>query len=185
MKRLSVLMLGAALALVLVGCATDETTTTAAPGTTATTEATTTTAAPDTTVTTEAAMYTADLSGDQVNPPNDSTAGGQATFTPSSDGSSMDFELSVEELADVAAAHIHMGAAGEDGGVIVPLFNGPAKTGPFTGILAEGTLTEADLAGDLQGMTIGDLIDVIEAGDAYVNVHTAAFPGGEIRGQVE
>ena len=64
------------------------------------------------------------------------------------------------------------------------------------GVLAEGTITAADLVGPLAGHPLSDLIDAIQAGNAYVNVHTndgvaptntgpGDFPGGEIRGQLE
>jgi len=59
------------------------------------------------------------------------------------------------------------------------------KKGKFTGVLARGTLTAAELQGPLQGKTIGDLVDQIKAGTAYVNVHTEKYPAGEIRGQIE
>jgi len=65
-----------------------------------------------------------------------------------------------------AAAHIHCGAAaGANAGVAVPF---PKADSPITGT---ATLTEAQMA-DLQ------------AGKCYVNVHTAANKGGEIRGQL-
>jgi hypothetical protein len=59
------------------------------------------------------------------------------------------------------------------------------KKGKFTGVLAQGTITAANLMGPLQGKTLEDLVSVIKAGDAYVNVHTTAHPGGEIRGQLK
>ena len=169
MRRTSLVILGVVLVLFIVGCGTTTTTTTAPP----------TTAAPA-----AGAAFTADLSGKNPVPPNSSTATGQATFTLSSDATSMTFELTVDNLTDVTAAHIHMGAAGAEGPIVVPLFTGPAKTGAFTGVLAQGTLTAADFAGDLQGKTMADLLALIEASNAYVNVHTKAFPGGEIRGQI-
>jgi hypothetical protein len=47
-------------------------------------------------------------------------------------------------------------------------------------ILAEGTFTAADVS----GISYADLLAAIRAGNAYVNVHTTLFPGGEIRGQL-
>jgi hypothetical protein len=52
------------------------------------------------------------------------------------------------------------------------------------GTLAEGTFTAANLVGPLAGATLADLLAEMEAGNSYVNVHTLAFPPGEIRGQV-
>jgi hypothetical protein len=53
------------------------------------------------------------------------------------------------------------------------------------GLLAEGTITAADLVGPLAGMSIDDLLAEMRAGNAYVNVHSEANPGGEIRGQIQ
>jgi len=65
-----------------------------------------------------------------------------------------------------AAAHIHCGAAaGANAGVAVPF---PKADSPITG---SATLTDAQMAD-------------LEAGKCYVNVHTAANKGGEIRGQL-
>jgi len=67
------------------------------------------------------------------------------------------------------AAHIHCGAAaGANSGVAVALGQGPTAASPMTG---SGTMTDAQLA-DLQ------------AGKCYVNVHTDANKGGEVRGQL-
>jgi hypothetical protein len=63
------------------------------------------------------------------------------------------------------AAHIHTGAVGVNGGVLYPL--------TLTSIGAQGT----------QAITTADLAN-LEAGNFYVNAHTAANPGGEIRGQI-
>jgi hypothetical protein len=56
--------------------------------------------------------------------------------------------------------------------------------GFFTGLLGKRSVTAADLVGPLQGMTLEDLRTAINEGRAYVNVHTTAFPGGEIRGDL-
>ncbi|HUJ85264.1 MAG TPA: CHRD domain-containing protein [Burkholderiales bacterium] len=66
------------------------------------------------------------------------------------------------------AAHIHMGAIGHNGPVIVPL----QKTAPNVWSVPEGAkLTEAQMA-------------AYRKGDLYVNVHTVAHRGGEVRGQI-
>ena len=63
----------------------------------------------------------------------------------------------------------------------------PAKLilGKSNGVLAEGTITSANLTGPLAGKTIKDLINVMRSGNAYVNVHTKQNPAGEIRGQIK
>jgi hypothetical protein len=51
-------------------------------------------------------------------------------------------------------------------------------------VLATGTITAADLVGPLAGQPLSALVDAMEAGETYVNVHTSQFPAGEIRGQI-
>jgi hypothetical protein len=129
------------------------------------------------------------LSGAEVVPPVQTAASG--TFTlfveggPSPTGSPrVSYTLEVANITDATAAHIHLGAKGATGDVIVPLFTGPTKTGTFSGVLAEGNLSANDLTGPLQGKTLQDVLAVVLAGQTYVNVHTVANPDGEIRGQI-
>jgi hypothetical protein len=133
--------------------------------------------------------FQATLSGAQQNPPVDTSASGTATFTLSADGTTLSYTLSVVDTADITMAHIHVAAAGQNGPVATWLYpsepHAETKPGKFTGVLATGTLTDASLVGPLQGKTIADLVADIKAGNAYVNVHTTAHPGGEIRGQIQ
>jgi hypothetical protein len=89
-----------------------------------------------------------------------------------------------------AAAHIHVGQAGVNGGVSI-FFCGGGGQPPCPAATAgtvTGTFTAANVVGPTaQGFPPGDLADVeraIAAGVAYANMHTAQFPGGEIRGQI-
>jgi hypothetical protein len=50
--------------------------------------------------------------------------------------------------------------------------------------LSQGNITAANLEGPLAGQQLTDLIDIMDNGTAYVNVHTKDFPLGEIRGQI-
>lgn len=126
--------------------------------------------------------------------PADSRAQGQAIFRVSADGSSVDFRLIASNIDNVFMAHIHCGAAGTNGPIIIWLYRedgtpGPAGSGPQNGVLASGTFSPTGTCG---GMT---LLDAMRAGLTYVNVHTndgmgavntgpGDFPGGEIRGQL-
>lgn len=92
------------------------------------------------------------------------------------------YRLLVRDIEDVTAAHIHVGQPGEDGDVVALLFSGD-PTGEFNGQLAEGVITESDLTGPLAGDMDG-LVQMLESGGLYVNVHTVVNPAGEIRGQI-
>ncbi len=137
----------------------------------------------------QATKFSAKLSGKDSVPAVDTSARGEATFQLSADGKRLSYTLSVTDIENASMAHIHMGTAGQEGPVVVWLYPSkpPAvvKDGKFSGVLARGTITAANLAGPLQGKTVADLVEQIRAGKAYVNVHTVKHPGGEIRGQIE
>lgn len=94
----------------------------------------------------------------------------------------------VANSQNVTMAHIHLAPAGVNGPVVVWLYPDapPAQLlpGPSSGVLAVGTITEADLVGPLAGASLADLLDAMRAGNTYVNVHTEQYPGGEVRGQI-
>lgn len=76
--------------------------------------------------------------------------------------------MNVSGLQDVTMAHVHKGAAGQDGPPVLPL------TTPSGGTAGGCAPIAADLAAAL----------LANPGDYYVNVHTKAFPAGAIRGQL-
>ncbi|WP_430645896.1 CHRD domain-containing protein [Agromyces sp. GXS1127] len=139
--------------------------------------------------------YTAQLSAAQEVPTNDSLARGAAIFMLSADGTELDYRLVVANLDNPVAAHIHLAPAGVNGPVVAFLF-GPAAPGGgrTSGVIATGTITAANLVGPLAGASLSELVDLLDSGDAYVNVHTndggpvtnepGDIPGGEIRGQI-
>ena len=106
------------------------------------------------------------------------------------------YQLSYDDLqGEVRQAHIHFGQRGVNGGVSVFLCqtaDAPDPTGlapicPASGSVA-GLLRADNVVGPgNQGLSAGEfaeLVAAIRAGVAYVNVHTTAFPAGEIRGQL-
>jgi hypothetical protein len=133
-------------------------------------------------------QFIAPLSGDQEVPAADTRARGQATFQLSKDGSELSYRLIVANLQNVTMAHIHLAPAGVNGPVVLWLYPaGPPPQlipGRSSGVLATGTVTGADLVGLLAGRPLSALIEEMCAGNAYVNVHTSQYPGGEIRGQI-
>jgi CHRD domain len=133
--------------------------------------------------------FRAHLDGKEQVPPADTKAQGEATFTLSKDGDSIHYKITVANIENVTMAHIHEGATGANGPVEVWLYPSapPPKLipGKSNGVLAEGTITSANLVGPLEGKSLTDLLNDIKSGKAYVNVHTSEYPGGEIRGQIK
>jgi len=140
--------------------------------------------------------YHATLRGTDEVPSHATTARGNATLMVSKDMTEIRYKLTVTNMKNVTAAHIHLGAPGENGPPVAMLF-GPtaAGSGKKSGLLSSGTIKASDLTGPLAGKTIQDLVNEMHAGHTYVNVHTddgagaantgpGDFPDGEIRGLV-
>jgi hypothetical protein len=132
--------------------------------------------------------FVAHANGAQEVPSNDSRAQGQAILQLSADGTELSYKLIVANIRNVTMAHIHLGEPGTNGPVVAWLYPAgpPAQLipGRSQGVLAEGVITEANLVGPLAGGTLADLVEMLEAGEAYVNIHTSQFPGGEVRGNI-
>jgi CHRD domain-containing protein len=138
----------------------------------------------------------APLAGKNEVPARDTKARGNATFDVSDDGLSITYRLIVSNIDNPFMAHIHRGPAGANGPIVVFLFGPVAPGGGTTnGVIATGTITAANLVGPLAGQPLSALLAEMQAGNAYVNVHTddgvppantgpGDFPGGEIRNQI-
>ncbi|HEX9024386.1 MAG TPA: CHRD domain-containing protein [Geobacteraceae bacterium] len=129
--------------------------------------------------------FSAKLSGNEVVPLVKTPAKGDAEFTLTKNGKELTYKLTVTDIENVTAAHIHLGKKWKSGPPVVGLFAGPQKEGKFSGVLAEGVITEKDLMGNLMGKPLTALVKLIKSGGAYVNVHTVGHPDGEIRGQIK
>jgi CHRD domain len=117
------------------------------------------------------------LSGAQEVPAVTTTATGEGTAVVSTDGSTITYYVAYSGLSGPAvAAHIHTGAAGVAGGVILPLV---VSASPMV-----GTLTAANFTPSGAITTFAQAVAAIGAGNTYFNIHTAANPGGEVRGQI-
>ena len=145
------------------------------------------------------AHYTATLTGAATLPdPVKTAAEGELQLVVSADGKSIRYVLTVKDILNPAAGDLHLGPAGANGPLVVKLFpvGGAApKKGPFSGVLAQGSIDAGDLIGSLRGEKLEVLLEELAAGNAYVNVHTTDgveppntgpgdHPLGEIRGQI-
>ena len=148
--------------------------------------------------------FRARLTGLAEVPPVATAATGSFTATLSSDGSTLSYKVTYNNLnAQVLFSHIHFGfpreatgimvflcgpAAGAVGGPPAGFPNPPACPDATSGTVT-GSVTAANVIGpNNQGITPGtDFAKVIQAlreGAAYVNVHSMRSPSGEIRGQI-
>ena len=127
--------------------------------------------------------FHAKLTGKDEVPPKNTKATGTADFTVTG-ADSIRYKVSVTDMEKVTAAHIHKGKLGENGPVVATLFKTNSPSARTNGVLSQGTITSAKLEGPLAGKHLSDLINMINNGDAYVNVHTQANPNGEIRGEI-
>jgi len=107
------------------------------------------------------------MSGDQEVPAVTTPAKGSGTVT-IGDDMSVKGSIATTGVAGTAA-HIHMAAAGKNGPVIVPM----TKSGDAGWTFAPDAKLNADQ------------MKAFKAGDLYINVHSAANPNGEIRGQLK
>jgi hypothetical protein len=143
-------------------------------------------------------------------------ATGEATFQLSSNGQSLAYTVTVSNITDVFMAHIHLSpsmdiliwldpnpntvTSGGEAACLAVLSTpaGPISacpgliSGSYTGVLAQGTITAADLTGSttcpgcsgLSSTTMSVLISDMESGQTFVNVHTEQNPAGEIQGTI-
>src|SRR5688572_9183817 len=127
------------------------------------------------------------LTGAEENPPVQTNARAVAHFKVESNGT-MTYELWAQTaIQQVTASHIHLGAYLQNGPVVAFLFDAGATPRNFAAgaLIARGTLTNANvIARPGFTPTIAILAERIRQGRAYVNVHTSAHPGGEVRGQI-
>ncbi len=133
-------------------------------------------------------VATTQLTGTEEVPPVDTRTTGLAVFRLGRDRQSLEYDLTAVPLVDPTAGHIHLGAAGANGPVVVNLVTFAQPGGcrlTATTLRCSGTFTAADLVGPLAGAgSLDPLLSAMAADNTYVNVHTDRNPGGEARGQI-
>jgi hypothetical protein len=143
-------------------------------------------------------LKSGDLVGYEENPDISTAAVGSFRVTLDDEARTLSYELKYSGLEGaVQQAHIHFGKRAVNGGITVflcsNLGNGPAGTPacPASGTVSR-TVAAADIlapavAGTPQGieaMNYEELAAAMRAGHTYANVHSAKWPGGEIRAQI-
>ena len=122
------------------------------------------------------------LSGTNEVPAVNTIATGSATI--SIQGAQIVYQVDVQDIENVLVSHIHIAPEGENGPVRLNLCGTDDTPGCST--TDTGTLVSDSngVTASPPVITFDSLVSAIRAGNAYVNVHTTANTGGEIRGQI-
>lgn len=149
--------------------------------------------------------YNSTLSGSQQVPPIKTNGIGTASFELLDDNKTLHYQITVLDVPNITGIHIHQGKTGENGDVVVNLYNSKEnifqnmnetklsqiETSSVTingntqsSLISSGTINSSDLKGPLLGKSISDLITLMQSKSTYVNVHSESHPDGEIRGQI-
>ena len=118
--------------------------------------------------------------------PNKVVTGALGTAVVFVDTTNLELTVSVQVYnlpTGATGGHIHVGAEGTAGPVILDLAPTAGTTGDFT---LSQRLSSANLVvRATQGInTMADAVQALTGGNCYINIHTSTNPGGEIRGQL-
>jgi len=119
--------------------------------------------------------YYANMTGGQEVPAVVTSSYGRVGFEFADALTSMSYIIRTN-ISAPTAAHIHCAPAGQNGPVGVTL--------QLRSATGHGTITKPDANNACGWTTLADVMTAMQSGGAYVNVHTAAYPTGEIRGQI-
>ena len=132
--------------------------------------------------------FEAELTGDEAVPgPVMTDTTGEAEFKVNRKRKRIKFSLEVEDAVRILAGpggHLHCGAFGETGPIIA-YFAAGLPVGLNGDVEIEGSWDDGNILPTDCGTTIDEVVESMIAGNTYVNLHSADFPSGEIRGQVE
>lgn len=133
-------------------------------------------------------MFKATLAGSKEVPPVSTSATGYAEFDVNESMTQLQYELNVQNGMNLTAGHIHCGLPGQNGPVVIGLFNF-ASPQTSTEYIKAGTVNASDILPAGQSCSdeiedFADFLDAMEDGELYVNVHSSEHPNGLIRGQI-
>jgi hypothetical protein len=134
-----------------------------------------------------AVNFRVELLGDNEVPPVTTETTGVALVHVDQNLSEITLKLDVrnaDNALGAAGAHFHCAPAGQNGPVVAFVAGafGPGYDGDFQ---LRATLNDSNVTNAACGATIADLVESMLDGRVYLNVHSSAWPGGVIRGQVE
>jgi len=130
--------------------------------------------------------FIATLSGGEEVPARSTAANGTAQIFV--EGNQITYAIEIDDITAITQSHIHAvpGAPGVNGPVRLFLY--PPRAGdpaPQVTVTDKTILVEATVdSSGVNGISYEQLLDAMRTGNAYVNVHTVQFPGGEMRGTI-
>ena len=144
-----------------------------------------------------ATMFSVPMTGAQEVPSVSTANSGTALFELSADQTELTYDVTVmnfdfggaftvDTSDDITGLHIHNAPASSNGGVKLGIYNpsqDPDRTitvGPGPTIRFQGIWDAADPSNDSLASQLANLL----SGELYINLHTIAHPGGELRGQL-
>ena len=120
--------------------------------------------------------FATNMTGQQEVPPVDTQALGKTLLVQDLPlNQTIHYFVNVTGIEGVTQGHIHRAAEGENGPIVITLFNFEF---PQSVVLENGTFEASNLEGPMQGKTIPDLIASMKNGSTYVNIHTEQNPEG-------
>ena len=118
--------------------------------------------------------FTATIGRSQEVPPIPEPRG-TATLTLNEDGTELTYDIRVQGIPEISNSHFHNAAAGSNGGIAWSLADSwGIRDGEDCWQTGERVWTEIP----------AEMTDALRNGEIYINIHTADYGGGEVRGQV-
>ena len=134
-------------------------------------------------------VFVATLSGAEEVPARATAANGRAQIIV--DGDIISYSIEIDDINSITAAHIHAipGSPGVNGPIRLFLYPtrplAAGETVPQVSTSDRRILVEAVVpSSNVSGVTFAQLLEAMRTGNAYVNVHSTTFPGGEMRGTI-
>jgi hypothetical protein len=131
-------------------------------------------------------LFKANLTGDQEVPPVTTETTGKAFLRLNKAETEIEIQLSVGDGVRITQSHIHCAPAGVNGPIIIFLAGLHAAGLDIDGKwVSNATIKDTSIVNTACGSTVAAVAQQMRNGNTYVNVHSVAHPGGEVRGQVE
>jgi hypothetical protein len=130
-------------------------------------------------------VFIATLSGGEEVPARGTGANGTAQIIV--EGNQITYSIEIDDITSIIQSHIHTAAPGVNGPVRLFLYPAPPAVlpAPLVTVSDKTILVEATVDSSfVNGVTFEELLAAMRSGNAYVNVHTTEFPGGEMRGVI-